>query len=310
MEVLAPHQHGATASAAGLRRSVPTSNPGIGLDLALAVADRSLRRLGPVRAFAELGDISLPPVVGSPADADLFRLVAPLYLASEMEAAGLLTALDTTVRLFASGGITVDVGPVSKLLATMWRSRHRRFTVEERRAMFARLFGGGTGAILAGRDANADFEIALAEVAQALVAPSGRFGVTVPHTGLALAVRRLGQNVASHASGVPSLAARELLRSVKAALAVFGETTVQRWLGARSTWDAVAAADRRFGGDGSIDVVSHVRRARSGVVILGWVADVLPQIDGRRSGPDVVVEAAVEWIDATVSLWNGSERDG
>src|SRR5262245_7626968 len=45
-------------------------------------------------AFAELGDIELPPVVGSEADQAALRAAAPLYLASELETASLLPAVE------------------------------------------------------------------------------------------------------------------------------------------------------------------------------------------------------------------------
>ncbi len=142
------------------RRLAPGSRPGIPVGFAIALADRALRQIGRRDAFAlsDLGDISLPPVVGDPADQDLLRFVAPLYLASELESAGLLEALDTIARLFASGGIRRDLGRAVGPLTRVWRTRNRRFSAEERRAIHRRLFGAAGPTALAGARANDEFE--------------------------------------------------------------------------------------------------------------------------------------------------------
>ena len=132
-------------------RPIPADTEGIEAAVAL-----SLRLVAGVEsfaaslAFAELGDIELPPEAGSPVDQASLQSVAPLYLAAELEAAGLLPAVELVAGLFASGALSPAVGPAAEKLASFWRGRQERFSAAERRAFFVRLFGGESGPSLAG----------------------------------------------------------------------------------------------------------------------------------------------------------------
>lgn len=278
---------------------------------ALALANRALRQVEriDVVAFADLGDIALPPVVGGADDQDLLRFVAPLYLASELEAAGLLDALDTMARLFASGGVQRDLGGAVEPLTDVWRTRHRRFNGDERRAIHGRLFGGDPTATLGGAVANSSFEPTFIGLVERLARAAGGPLQRTVVTGIAEQARQVAYNLSGAAAGVPSLAARELLGAVETALRVFGIAEVQRWLNARSVWSALDSANRRFGRSGvrTPDVISHVRRGRSGVVVFAWLADALPALRSSTAVPRPVVDAAIEWADATIALWGIDE---
>src|SRR5262245_7072593 len=115
-----------------------------GIDRALDLGGRLLAATEVFVAglgLPDLGVIDLPPVIGSAADQARLRAVASLYLAAELEAAQLLPAVELLAGLFAGGGLTADVGPAAPLLAAFWTGRTRRFSVGERAAFFARLFG-------------------------------------------------------------------------------------------------------------------------------------------------------------------------
>ena len=94
-------------------------------------------------SLAELGDIDLPGATPASADDQAqIRAIASLYLAAQLEDAALLPAVELLAGLAVSGGLHVDVGSASDLIADFWRQRTERFVEKERRAFFARLFGG------------------------------------------------------------------------------------------------------------------------------------------------------------------------
>lgn len=257
--------------------------------------------------------MDLPPVVGSIEDQARLELVTPLYLVAELDAAQLLIGAEMLSGLVASGGLTADLGPSASPLITFWRTRNDRFTTDERRALFARLFGGpaATGgptlAVRRGGSVNDSFEPLLADVAAAMSDLTTEPGHTA--RGAALALRtsslQLAANLVDRSTGIPDLAARELLATVREALNIFEQPQVQAVLRARSVWDAVREAARRYlRRDPPVAV--HVTRGKSGLVLLGWLADALPTLSGddalmgRRSTE--AIGAATAWMQATLAL--------
>src|SRR5262245_60873841 len=112
------------------------------LHAALALAN-NLVELARVRtrslALEDLGDIELPPALPATADDQAqIRAIAPLYLASQLEEVNLLKAVETLSSLAISGGIPVDLGDATALIASFWSGRNERFHENERRAFFAR----------------------------------------------------------------------------------------------------------------------------------------------------------------------------
>ena len=95
---------------------------------ALAAHERALARA------MELGDIDLPPGAPNAQDRAQLQAAAPLYFASELEAAGLLPTAELVAGLFASGAITQPLGPAAQLLHTFWRHRRERLDAKERDA--------------------------------------------------------------------------------------------------------------------------------------------------------------------------------
>src|SRR5262249_22288383 len=118
------------------------------IDRTLALAWRLLEAAESFAAsfeLAELGDISLPPVVGSGQDRANLAAIAPLYFAAKLEAARLITAVETLAGLFVTGGLQRDLGPASRTLVDFWHGRHQRLAAEERQALYAQLFGTNFG---------------------------------------------------------------------------------------------------------------------------------------------------------------------
>jgi hypothetical protein len=254
-----------------------------------------------------LDPLDLPPVVGTEADQARLRSIPPLYLASELEAAQLLPAAEAFAGIFASGGIQADVGPAADRVIAFWRGRHDRFAPEERRAFFARLFGGPGPALAGHGSVNDAFEGLLVDVAQAVAELQPQRGFPpLPAAELTLraAASELAANLATRTAGIPEPTARTILVAIAEALALFKEPAVQAALGTRSPWAAVRAAAQRYL---QVEpwVEAHVRRGKGGMVVLAWLAEAVTTLDTSRplAQPDALtIAAAADWLEASLAL--------
>jgi hypothetical protein len=301
---------------------VPLSLPDSALDRSLALG---WRLVGAAEIFASqfaqpnLGAIDLPPVVGTAADRTHLQTVAPLYLAAELEAAQLVPAVETLAGVFANGGLTADLGPAARLLTTFWQGRHQRFAARERQAFFARLFGAGPGPTLAvggmPRDQagiNSAFEPLLIDLAEALYQykPAPFAGLYVDEAPLRAAARQLAANLLPRSGGIATFAARDLLGLLRDALAILKQPLVQRAVRARGVWETVRAVTSQYARQ-TVEIAPRVERGKSGLLILTWLAEVLPLLDnpGQRllaSNHMAVSGAAGAWLQASLSLHESS----
>jgi hypothetical protein len=256
--------------------------------------------------LAELGAIELPPAAR--ADAMQMRAVASLYLASALEGAGLIDAADDVTRLIRSGALPGDLGDAAPLVTAFWNERTRRATVEERRALFARLFGAPAGPVDAKGGVNDAFEERLLDLCDAIIDAAGRGN----RRRVGTAGLRLAENIAGAASDMVLMMARDIITLLSQAIAILNHPQVRALLLARTLWDAVAAIDRRFRRRPR-PTLSYLRRGRAGMTVLAWLADALD--DGGADGPaawpsDVVTDAAVNWVDETLSIIRAEEASG
>jgi hypothetical protein len=274
----------------------------ISFDGALWLAGRALgeleRAYPSVFTLAEVGEIVLPPTNGEAVDADAIRLVTSLYLACELQQAGLLDGLDTLAGLYVAGGITANIGSAGESLADVWKSRNQTISAEERAAFCQRVFQ---------RDDGETFDVVFAGLCNAIVVGQEDhhgFASTRARARIMTAIRSLAALILGSARGVPPVAVREMLNGVRKALGILGVTEVRTWLGVRSTWAALEVVNDRFGGQRGRHppVRSHVDRAKSGTVVLAWAADTLARAGGVLAVPVPVADAAGEWIDATMVL--------
>jgi hypothetical protein len=277
-----------------------------------------------VQAFAldfDIGDFDLPSTSTTPQDQARLRAIAPLYLASELESARLLPALELYAGVWASGGIPADLGPLGATITQRYRERHTRLTGAEREALFGRLFGKPYGPDLAVESPrNTAFDGLMAELAASLSdwqANAGQWGGTAADAArVRVAAQRLAENLVSRSGGIATFAAGEILADIKLAVSIFKDVAVQRSLGAISMWQAVRAVIQRFLQQ-NVDVGSHVERARAGLALLAWLADALPGLEsGAATHPEEeVVIQAIRWMQATLALHErgqpaGSEYSG
>jgi hypothetical protein len=285
------------------------------IDGALALAERLV---GTVEVFAaqfdlpELGAVELPPIVGSAADQTRLRTIPPLYLISELEAAGLLRAVEVLAGIFASGGLQGDLGPAAGLLVAFWQERNDRFSHRERTALFARLFGSAGSSTLAARGGdNASFENLMIDLTSAL--HELRQSTDLPlvtlrpsAVPLQIAAQQLAANLVPRGGGMAGFAARELLETIKRALEILKQEALQQGVGAQSVWGAVRSITSLYlPGEGGVDIASHVTRGKAGELVLAWLAEALPRIaaaSGVLPADQPAMEAATAWLQASLTL--------
>lgn len=252
--------------------------------------------------LAELGTIDLPPAARG--DAMQLRAIASLYLASTLEAAGLIQAADDFTRLVRTGAIPGDLGESAPLVEAFWDARNDRINETERLALFGRLFGAPVGPEDIAGGTNGGFEELLLDLCDAIMkAADGGSQAKVRAGGI-----RLAENIANAASAMIQMMAREILDSLAQAIAILNHPQVRAMLNARTLWDAVTAIDRRFRRTPR-PTLTHLRRGRAGMAVLAWLADAIETIEASASvlvsTGDLVIDAAIDWVDETLTIVRG-----
>lgn len=259
--------------------------------------------------LGELGDIDIPEPDARIDKAQL-RALATLYLAADLEPAGIIPAVEALASLASTGAASLDLGAAGPLLVNWWRSRHDRTSAAERNAFFSRLFGTSAGPVAADADRNFQFEDRMLELCEALYKldeiPSGDpYGGTLQQQRVRRAARALAQNLADAGGGITAFMATEIIAALKEAFAIIGHPQLRGVFAARDLWGVVNAISRlsriRFN-----PPAPYVRRGRAGMTVIAWLADVSHQL-GDIGGPIVaighpVVGSAIEWIEATLDI--------
>jgi hypothetical protein len=258
----------------------------------------------------QLGDIDIPePVAARVGEAQL-RALAALYLAADLESAGVIASVEALAGLASTGAVSIDLGGAEPLLADWWRSRHDRISAGERQAFFSRLFGTTSGPVAADVNPNIEFEHRMLELCEALykldeLAPGDPYGGTMQQARVRRAARALSQNLGNVGGGVTAFIAAETVAALKKALRVISHPDVRGAVAARDVWGVVAAIARmaRLAFD---PPDAYVRRGKAGMTVIAWLADVSDRLGGS-GGPLVsighpVVGAAIDWIEATLDI--------
>ena len=280
--------------------------------MALAEAAHATAR---VLALDQLGDIYLPePAPASADDQAQMRAIAPLYLAAQLEETELLSAVETLSGLAMSGALQVDLGPAAELIDIFWQQRNERFQLSERLAIFKRLFGventSDTVSATSGRAGfNEAFENLMIDFSESLYkldedSSGGNYGNLHSQNRLIAAARNLAENLLNRGGGMTAFAAKEILDTIQSAVRILQQPTVQQAFGRRSMWAAVRAISSRYL-HLDHDTAAFVRRGKSGLVLLSWIADSLPHLgDTRRliTLDHPVRAAAAEWLEASLSI--------
>jgi len=273
-------------------------------------------------ALTDLGDIELPGITpATPEDQAQIRAISPLYLASQLEEAGLLPAVETLSGLAFSGALQTDLGEAATMIEEFWKQRHDRFQEKERRALYARLFGadGPTSSTRTPERIphNTEFESLMIDMAESLYklgdeSIGAAYGSPHAQTRLLTTARSLAENLLNRSGGMTAFAAREILNTIQAAVQILQQPAVQRALGARSLWTTVRAITSRYLHQ-SGETSAYVTRGKSGLVLLSWLADSLPQLNTTRplaTLDNPVIDAASEWLQASLTIREAAAETG
>jgi hypothetical protein len=257
------------------------------LATALAALQQHETRLA--RAL-ELGDIDLPPGAPNAQDRAQLQAAAPLYFASELELAGLLSAAELIAGLFASGTITQPLGPTAQLLHDFWRARRERLDARERTAIFARVIEAP------------HFDRLMGALCESIVAQADG-GDLRERVALEAAAHLLGEFLAQRVDAMAAIAARDVVENINTALVFMRDRRLQLAFGVQSLWSLVAA-----GGGGTAQradrVQRHVDQGRSGQTVLLWLAehglDPVPLLDPNSAEGLELIGAAQRWLSGRI----------
>jgi hypothetical protein len=282
-----------------------------GLETSLRRAERLIgAAAGVALSLEDPGAIELPPLSTATIDQAQLRAIATLYLAAELEGAGVIPATEALAKLARSGALPLDFGGGAPLLQTFWQGRNQRASAEERLSFFSALFGTPTGTDSAARPPNLEFEDRMIDLCEALyrleeeTRPDGSGGIT-QQVRIRSAAQRLLSSLAEAAGGITIFMAQEILVTLRQALAILNHVAVKAAFGSRTLWEVVTAIDRRARIPPR-PTDQHLRRGQAGLTILAWVADAVAEITtGNRpliALDHPVIGAAVDWLEASLAL--------
>jgi hypothetical protein len=250
-------------------------------------------------ALDGLGNLTIPQSTAAD-DAAHLRTLASLYLTSQLELASLLPAVELLAGMGAGGGVSIDLGHAASKLMDFWRHRKERFSADERRGLFERLF-------------DSNFENLMIGLCEALykldegVIPAGSSNPLEQAK-----VRTLGEQLAdylvNHTTGESTFAANDILASTRQATEILKDPQLEHAFGAHTVWATVGAILRRYGKE-SDDPTSFVVRGKAGLTILSWLADARGII-ATSTRPLVgldnpVIAAAVDWLQSSLAIEQG-----
>lgn len=255
-----------------------------------------------------LGNVELPPILGSQADQAHLKAIAILYLAAALESIQLISSVETFAGVAVSGGIRADMGAAAPLLIKFWRSRHQRFTQPERQALFSRLFGTPDGPTFANQSGrNFNFATQFIQLAKALQDLTSHRSSTSPahlNVPIRIAAQQLAHTLISRSGSIGPFAAQSLIQTIQQALLILKQPDLQRSLSSRSVWTALHQMQRLLVSESpsreQVDVRLHLGRGHHGMKILTWLAEGSPDLDGRfiraLSADHPVVVSAITWL--------------
>jgi hypothetical protein len=270
------------------------------LEHGLALAER-LTAHAYIRALAlnALNGVTLPHPVAADDQAHL-RTLGSLYLLSQLEQAGLLAAVELLAGIGVGGGVSVDLGPAASKLMEFWRRRKERFSPDERKHLFEKLF-------------DSNFENLMISLCEALYKlDEGVIQKGASNPLEQAKVRTLGEQLAdyllNHTTGESTFAANDILAATREATEILKDPHVEHAFGAHNVWMTVTAILSRYGGPAA-DPASLVVRGKAGLTILSWLADAHLVINVSTQplvGLDnPVIAAAVDWLQSSLAIEQG-----
>jgi hypothetical protein len=238
-----------------------------------------------------LGIVDLPSLAapGRVAPAQL-RAAATLYWCMCVEDAGLPGFVDELADAVWDGRVNLPIGDAGSRIAEYRRQREdRRFTRDERSAIYDHLFGDAT-------DFPAQWQ-AMVDGLCDLATMAADLGTGAVTSRIAIAMQALAQGLSDRAVGIVAFAAREIVAHVRAALALLNDPELARALGGGGVWQIIRLHAPVVLGH-ALDPGPAIDRAQAGMTILEWVAGKASAIEAGSVAVgrgDPVVRAAITW---------------
>lgn len=283
------------------------------LGAALATGERLVQRAtaqGLAFALDELGDIDIPEPMAARIDKAQIRALATLYLAADLEPAGIIPSVEALAGFASTGAAGLDLGEAEPLLVEWWRHRNERSSAAERNAFFSRLFGTSAGPVAADAARNAEFENRMLELCESLykldeLSGGDPYGGSAQQARVRATARAMVVNLGEAGGGITAFMATEVINALKQAFAILGHSAMRRSFSARDLWGVVAGI-ARIGHLPRVDPAPYVSRGKAGMIVIAWLADVADKL-GTVGGPIVaighpVIGSAADWIESTLSI--------
>jgi hypothetical protein len=195
---------------------------------------------------------------------------AALYSAATLEQLDPFALVDRLVELWMRGGVaTGATSASSRRLDQYWLHRAERLTAEERRGVYADVFG-------------AAFQEPWVALVAALAQSDGDAADRAADVRATL-------NAAVDESVL--LAAPPLIAHLREALEILDDPEIRNSYGARDIWHLVETLARMELGR-EFDVVRARTMAAAGTLIIGWLAEEIDAV------PSAVADAAAVWLSA------------
>lgn len=215
--------------------------------------------------------------------ADSIRAIQIIHNAAILEELRLFAVADRVVEHFLTGLLPVGRGPAGERLDRYWKERPERLAEAERRQLYSRALGLGSGA---DSDPTANRELEGLWL---------RFVSAVSALDEARVARMdLARNLSLHGWGGTTFAAARLADQVRDAVDLLSDPEIGQAYGARDMWQVVERVSHLY-----LGAVSNVSRQRSrleaGHHILEWLADsaAVPEPD---LADESLVNAAERWL--------------
>lgn len=204
------------------------------------------------------------------------RALQPVYFAAILEEARGFEVVERLVAMFASGTLPLGHERTGAMLYKYWKGDYKRLTPEQRRAVYARVFGqpGGDAGTMANREFN---ELWLRFVsivgmysAELQALPPEERSVSAEE--VVFSGRELAINLSMYGDGLAWFAAADFKAEVQQAMDLLASAELQIAFGAKSPWEVIYnVAATELGA--ALNVSRAHIRAESGMIILRWLAN-------------------------------------
>ncbi|WP_196137483.1 hypothetical protein [Aliikangiella sp. G2MR2-5] len=244
-------------------------------------------------SMQEVGDVALPDlnIDGNSAarDYSALKTLSPLYLAFELEQAGVLKTAERISGLFFSGAITQPLGEAESLIREFWQNRRQRLNRQERESLFQQTFEYRY------------FYPQFSRLCQAIVALADNTHRDIQEeVQLDFALQNLREYLFSRSFGMVTYVAEDILSAITSALTFLKQPHVLGAFHVRSLWELLSVSTS----ENQYKIRQYAEMASAGMYLINWVSS--PQAGQLQlQNKDIsqrIFSAAHRWLLAFSAL--------